>query len=285
MSVFLDSELIINNGRIYHLDLKPEDICKDVILVGDPLRVKVIAEKLDNIHFLKKNREFYSCKGSFNKKDILIISTGIGTDNIDIVINELDALRNINFSTRKVYLKKKSLNIYRLGTSGGVQKYDDEIVVSQYSIGLDGLAYYYESDDFLTTKISEKFKSHMSWPDALSLPYCVSCDSDLLKMFNSFKAGITITATGFYAPQGRNLRLKSSIEDLHKKLEEFKFNDLRILNFEMESSAIYFLSKMLGHKSITICSVLSNRNIKTFKKEPKKIINKMIESSLSIISK
>ncbi|MBH08127.1 MAG: phosphorylase [Flavobacteriales bacterium] len=285
MSVFLDSELIINDGRIYHLNLKPEDICKDVILVGDPLRVKVIAEKLDEIHFFRKNREFYSCKGSFNNKEILIISSGIGTDNIDIVVNELDALANINFSTRKVCLKKKSLNIYRLGTSGGIQKYDDEIVVSQYSIGLDGLAYYYESEDFLNTQISEKFRSNINWPDAFSLPYCVSCDNDLIKKFSSFKAGITITATGFYAPQGRNLRLNSSIKDLHKKLEKFEFDNLKILNFEMESSAIYFLSKMLGHKPITICSVLSNRNIKTFKKDPKKIIDKMIESSLSIISK
>ena len=285
MSVFLDSELIINDGRIYHLDLKPEDICKDVILVGDPLRVKVIAEKLDNIHFFKKNREFYSCKGRFNDKEILIISTGIGTDNVDIVVNELDALCNINFSTRKVCFKKKSLNIYRLGTSGGVQKYDYDIVVSQYSIGLDGLAYYYQNKDFLNTEIADKFKSNMNWPDVLSLPYCVSCDNDLIKKFSSFKAGITITATGFYAPQGRNLRLNSSIKNFHKKLEKFKFNDFRILNFEMESSAIYFLSKMLGHKPITICSVLSNRNIKTFKKDPKKIIDKMIESSLSIISK
>ncbi|RPG54082.1 MAG: phosphorylase [Flavobacteriales bacterium TMED84] len=285
MSVFLDSELIINDGRIYHLNLKPEDICRDVILVGDPLRVKVIAEKLDEIHFFRKNREFYSCKGSFNNKEILIISSGIGTDNIDIVINELDALANINFSTRKVCLKKKSLNIYRLGTSGGIQKYDDEIVVSQYSIGLDGLAYYYESEDFLNTQIAEKFRSNINWPDVFSLPYCVSCDNDLIKKFSSFKAGITITATGFYAPQGRNLRLNSSIKDLHKKLEKFEFDNLKILNFEMESSAIYFLSKMLGHKPITICSVLSNRNIKTFKKDPKKIIDKMIESSLSIISK
>ena len=285
MSVFLDSELIINDGRIYHLDLKPEDICKDVILVGDPNRVKVIAEKLDHIHFFRKNREFYSCKGSFNNKEILIISTGIGTDNIDIVINELDALTNINFSTRKVYLKKKSLNIYRLGTSGGIQKNDDEIVVSQYSIGLDGLAYYYKSKEFLNTQIAKKFKSSMNWPDALSFPYCVSCDCNLLKKFSPFKAGITVTATGFYAPQGRNLRLGSSIKNLHKKLEEFKYNDLRILNFEMESSAIYFLSKMLDHKPITICSVLSNRNIKTFKKDAKKIIDKMIESSLRIISK
>ena len=285
MSVFLDSELIINDGRIYHLDLKPEDICKDVILVGDPNRVNVIAEKLDHIHFFRKNREFHSCKGSFNNKEILIISTGIGTDNIDIVINELDALTNINFSTRKVYLKKKSLNIYRLGTSGGIQKYDDEIVVSQYSIGLDGLAYYYERKDFLNTQIAKKFKSSMNWPDALSFPYCVSCDRNLLKKFSPFKAGITVTATGFYAPQGRNLRLASSIKNLHKKLEEFKYNDLRILNFEMESSAIYFLSKMLDHKPITICSVLSNRNIKTFKKDAKKIIDKMIESSLRIISK
>ncbi len=260
-----ESELILNNdGTIFHLHLLPENISDQIILVGDPARVDTISGHFEKIEFTTQNREFKTTTGWYKNKRLSVISTGIGTDNIDIVLNELDALANIDLEKREIKERKRSLNIVRIGTSGGLQP-DlpvNTFVVSKKSIGFDGMLNYYANREAYSDLAFENaFKKFTNWKEFLPTPYVVDASATLLSLFESdeFKQGVTISAPGFYGPQGRQLRLPLAVPELNQQVETFRFNDLRITNFEMESSAIYGLSKMLGHNALTICLIIANR--------------------------
>ena len=286
MKIIKETELILTNEqKIYHLNLSKKEIAKNIILVGDPNRVKQISDKFDNINFKISNREFTTHTGEKNNQKISVISTGIGTDNIDIVINELDALFNIDFSKRKIKKQKTKLNIFRLGTSGSIQQNVrvDSIVASSFGLGLDGLAYFYEKRNILEEHIQNAFIEHTNWHDALPKPYIIKASEKLLKMFPNIKQGITATAPGFYGPQGRKLRLDFSINNFHKKLSSFSHNNLAITNFEMETSALYYLGRTLGHNTLTICAIIGNRVNKSYSKNYKITIDKMIDLVLEKI--
>ncbi len=260
-----ESELILNNdGTIFHLHLLPENISDQIILVGDPARVDTISGHFEKIEFTTQNREFKTTTGWYKNKRLSVISTGIGTDNIDIVLNELDALANIDLEKREIKERKRSQNIVRIGTSGGLQP-DlpvNTFVVSKKSIGFDGMLNYYANREAYSDLAFENaFKKFTNWKEFLPTPYVVDASATLLSLFESdeFKQGVTISAPGFYGPQGRQLRLPLAVPELNQQVETFRFNDLRITNFEMESSAIYGLSKMLGHNALTICLIIANR--------------------------
>lgn len=283
MNKLRDTELIItNSGRIYHLNLKKEEIADDIILVGDPNRVEQISNKFDKIDFKITHREFITHTGYYNNKKISVISSGIGTDNIDIVMNELDALANINFETRQINKIKRSLNIIRLGTSGGLNKKIDvdSFLVSEYAIGLDGLAHFYKNNDVLDEELSKMFFNKTNWSKNHASPYSVKASDKLLNKFNNFSKGITLTATGFYGPQCRNMRLKSSISDLENLIESIEYQGLNITNFEMETSALYFLARSLGHNTLTICAILANRISKKYSTNPIDTIDELINEVL-----
>ncbi len=259
------SELIINaDGSIFHLHLKPEQLADNVILVGDPGRVELIGKLLTDIEFQVENREFVSTTGKFNNKRITIVSTGIGTDNIDIVVNELDALANINLSTREINPVHRKLNFVRIGTSGGLQDYlpVNSFVISQKAIGFDGLLNFYANrNDVSDLAFEGAFKQHTGWGNLLTSPYVVDCSEILLSKMHKDDTitGVTISAPGFYGPQGRVLRLPLADPLLNEKIESFTFEGQKITNFEMECSAIYGLSKLLGHEALTICLIIANR--------------------------
>ncbi len=276
------SELIINNERrIYHLDLRPSDIANDIIIVGDQERVPQVSKHFDKIEIKRSKREFVTHTGSINNKRITVLSTGIGCDNIDIVVNELDALVNIDFETRTPKKFKTSLNIIRIGTTGALQK-DlpvDSFVVSKFGLGFDGLMSFYNYEtSFKERELLNAFLNQTNWPKYLNRPY-FSQGSNLLikKIGEGIAQGITATANGFYGPQGRSLRLIPKIKNLNEKLNLFKYKGSRILNFEMETSALYGLSNILGHESCTICAVIANRFSNTFSKNYKKPIEKLIK--------
>jgi uridine phosphorylase len=259
------SELILNNdGSIFHLHLKPGNLATDIILVGDPGRVDVIAGFFNHIEFTCQNREFKTVTGQYKNKRISVISTGIGTDNIDIVLNELDALVNIDLERREPKKEKTQLNIVRIGTSGGLQGNlpVNAFVVSEKSIGFDGLLNFYANRyHFCDTEFEKVFKDYVEWGIDLPSPYVVDASETLLSKFEhvEFTKGVTISAPGFYAPQGRELRLPLAYPKLNRKIETFGYKGLKITNFEMESSAIYGLSKLLGHNALTVCLIIANR--------------------------
>lgn len=259
------SELILNNdGTIFHLHLKPENIADQIILVGDQARVDTVAGFFDNIEFSAKNREFRTVTGWYNGRKITVISTGIGTDNIDIVLNELDALANINLETREIKQEKKVLEIVRIGTSGSLQEDIpvNSYVVSKKSIGFDGMLNFYANrEQHCDLPFEKAFIQFTGWNESLPTPYVVDASGKLAVKFDgeSFQKGVTISAPGFYGPQGRVLRLPLAMPQLNQLIEKFRFEGLKITNFEMESSAIYGLSKMLGHKALTICLIIANR--------------------------
>ena len=282
------SELILNNdGSIFHLHLKPENIGKQIILVGDPDRVDTIAGFFDEIIFSVQNREFKTITGFYKQKKISVISTGIGTDNIDIVLNELDALANIDLETRSIKKELRSLDIVRIGTSGGLQN-DlpvNTFVVSEKSIGFDGLLNYYANrEQVCDMNFEAAFRKHTQWSNSLAAPYTVDAGQTLLKKFSDdrFKKGVTISAPGFYAPQGRELRLPLAFPHLNELIETFSYKNLRITNFEMESSAIYGLSKMMGHNALTVCLIIANRVTLTanenYRDEMKKLIKAVLDN-------
>jgi uridine phosphorylase len=260
-----NSELIINNdGSIFHLHLKPEELAQKVILVGDPGRVDIIAGFFEHVESGAENREFKSVTGWFNNQRITALSTGIGTDNIDIVLNELDALANIDFATREIKKDHVSLEIVRIGTSGGLQAKLEvgSFVVSRKAIGFDGLLNFYAGRIEYTDRAFEvAFKQYTNWHDSLPSAYIVDSSNVLFTRFSdaSFQKGVTISAPGFYGPQGRVLRLPLAFPLLNRQIEEFEFDGHIITNFEMECSAIYGLSKMLGHKALTVCLIIANR--------------------------
>ncbi|MGZ3863094.1 MAG: nucleoside phosphorylase [Bacteroidia bacterium] len=282
---FPETELIVTDkNRVYHLDIDENFVADDVIVVGDQNRVAQISAMFSKIDCKAEHREFVTHTGWYNGKRITVLSTGIGPDNIDIVMNELDAAVNIDLKTRTEKATKRSLNIVRLGTSGALQADIpvNGLVVSEYGLGLDGLLNYYADYKKINEDlISESFMKHTGWTPNLMYPYCVKSDETL---FNKFAKGnhhgITATAPGFYGPQGRQLRLKAAKPDLNELLTSFKAGDKRITNFEMETSALYGLGKLLGHKCLTVCVIIANRVVKQFTPDYKKSVELLIEQSL-----
>lgn len=284
------SELIINpDGSIFHLHLKPEQIADYVLLVGDPGRVMMIASFFNEVEFTVNNREFVSTTGKYKNTRITVISTGIGTDNIDIVLNELDALANIDLNSRKIKKQKRSLKIIRIGTCGGLQK-DlpvNSFLISKKAIGFDGLLNFYAGRELISDLDFEKsFMNHTGWSELLAHPYVVDASPGLLGSFSGpkFSAGVTISAPGFYGPQGRVLRLETIDPCLNEKIENFYYNDCRITNFEMECSAIYGLSALLGHDALTICLVIANRVTKEANENYHPHMEKLVKLVLKKIS-
>jgi uridine phosphorylase len=285
MATFAETELILTpENRVYHINLKNEDIADNVIVVGDQHRVPQISKLFSKIDFKTEHREFVTHTGWFNGKRVTVLSTGIGPDNIDIVMNELDAAVNIDPAKRELNPQKRKLSIVRLGTCGALQADIpvNGLVVSTHGLGLDGLLNFYDGWKSVNEDhISEAFKSQTGWPANLAYPYCVSASRELLDKFSAGNfTGITATAPGFYGPQGRQIRLKAAMPLLNEALTDFRLNDLRICNFEMETSALYGLGKMLGHNCLTICVVIANRVRKEFTGDYKKSVELLIESCL-----
>ncbi len=285
-----NSELILHpDGRIYHLNLKPEDLADTIILVGDPGRVEVVSSFFDTIEYKGQNREICTHTGTLNKKRLTVLSTGMGTDNIDIVVNELDALVNIDLKERKPKDTHTSLDIIRLGTSGALQPDIplNSFVMSDYGLGIDGLLNFYEAkDEVIDQKLTDAFIDQMNWPDSFAKPYAVRSSKKLQqKMGDGFVHGITATAPGFYGPQGRVLRLGLSYPDINENLHKFNFENNKIVNFEMETSALYGLGKMLGHETLTICVAIANRFNHKINKDYKSAIVELIKLVLNQISK
>lgn len=275
------SELIVNDdGSIYHLNLRPEDLADIIITVGDPDRVALVASFFDKIEVKKQKREFYSQTGTYNGKRITVISTGIGTDNIDIVLNELDALVNIDLEKRTLKEKTKALTIVRIGTSGALQSPIpvDSYLVSEGAVGFDGLLHYYKHPNLPGADLAEALHKHLNLHPGKALPYYVDADRELLKKLSSdlTYTGITGTNIGFYAPQGRFLRAEPSDLNLVDKIASFEYQGKRIANMEMESSAIFALSAILGHKAIAVNAIIANRANGTFSEDYHKVMMKMI---------
>ncbi len=283
------TELIINkDGSIFHLNLLPGDISDKIIIVGDPGRVDMLSSLLHDIRVRKENREFRTVTGTFENSEITIISSGIGTDNIDILVNELDALVNIDLETGIATEEPVSLTFVRLGTSGGLRRDipAGSTVLAETAIGFDGLLHFYEGYDWLLdTALSDTLVEYLEWPDTLSYPYAVNANKGLIELFRNqnFIHGITISAPGFYAPQGRRLRLETFDNEINNKLEEFSYGGRTISNYEMESSAIYGLSGLLGHKAITLCTVIGNRVTGEFVADYKPIIKDLATRVLKLI--
>ncbi len=284
-----NSELILNpDGSVYHLNLKPENIAHDIIFVGDQNRVEKITQFFDSIEFSTQKREFKTQTGIFKGKRITVMSTGIGPDNIDIVINELDALVNIDLETRKPKENLTSLNIIRIGTSGSLQTNIpvDSFVMSKYGLGLDNMLRSYIIDDITHKDIEEAFVNHTDWDIKKGRPYVISCSEELEKMIESdhiFK-GFTATSGGFYGPQGRILRLPIQDESLNSKMDNFNHNGIQITNLEMETAAIYGLSALLGHKALSLNAIIANRATGTFSEDPYKAVDELIAYTLKKLS-
>lgn len=279
------SELVINgDGSVFHLHLLPGQVAETVVLVGDPGRVDVVASYFDVIESRSANREFVSTTGIYNGKRITVLSTGIGTDNIDIVVTELDALFNVDFETRTEKKQKTTLTLLRLGTSGALQpdvKIGD-LVFARTSVGFDGLLNFYKGrDEVCDLAMEQAFMEHTQWGRLLTKPYFVNADEDLRKLFaDSTIDGITVSAPGFYGPQGRWVRLEPADPDLNSKIESFVYNGRKIANFEMESSALAGLSRLMGHRAATICAIIAQRVDKGMNTDYKPFVDKMITMSL-----
>lgn len=284
-----ESELIINpRGAIYHLNLKPEELAHDIITVGDPERVGEVSKFLDHIEFEIQHREFVTHTGWLGKKRLSVISTGIGTDNIDIVLNELDALVNIDLGSRTIKDKLTTLNIIRIGTAGSLQQEIevDSFVASTHGLGIDNLMNFYRTENNEEEKqLLHAFITQTQLHNQFARPYISSVSPALLKHFvRDFHQGITITCPGFYGPQGRILRLGLSSPDLLNRLTQFQFGQHRIANFEMETAGIYGLGKLLGHHCLSLSAIVANRVSKEFTRDGNTTINRLIRKSLDIIA-
>lgn len=280
------SELILNaDGSIYHLNLLPEDIATTIITVGDPDRVFDISQHFDSIEVKKGKREFLTHTGMLNGKRISVISTGIGTDNIDIVLNELDALVNINFATRTVKENRIRLKLIRIGTSGAIQPEISihSFLMSEYAIGFDGLLHFYEHNYKKHVPLEDAFIHHTEWAKEKARPYVIDYDTDLASelMDNRIRLGFTATNTGFYGPQGRELRLAPSQAGSMSKIASFVFENKQITNLEMETSGIYCLAKLLGHQAVSLNCILANRATGEFSKNPDVAVQKLIQLALT----
>lgn len=266
MAAITSSELLINpDGSIFHLHLLPEDLADDIILVGDPGRVETIASHFDRIELKKSNREFYTITGIYHNHRLSVISTGIGPDNIDIVINELDALANIDLKTKEIHPFGRTLNIVRIGTSGSVQAdiSVDSFVISEKSIGCDGVLRFYGGNEAICDQpFEEAFVKHCQWTPLAARPYVVNAASELVNRLHDGKhtfKGVTLTAVGFYGPQGRVLRLPLAMPGINDRITDFRFGEYKVTNYEMESAAITGLCNLLGHHAATICLIIANR--------------------------
>ena len=282
------SELIINQrGAVYHLDLRPEEIADTIITVGDPFRVEKVSKYFDQIDHKSSHREFITHTGRIGNKKISVVSTGIGPDNIDIVMNELDALVNIDLTERIEKPEKKSLNIIRIGTSGSLQEHIgvDSYVASTHSIGLDNLLHFYAfQNNDEESEIGRAFLEQVHLNGHLSKPYVVSASGfQLAKLADNCHAGITVTCPGFYGPQGRVLRMRLSMPNLNEELTSFRFGNHKILNFEMETAAIYGLGKALGHQCISLSAIVANRIAMEFSKDADTTIDGLIRHTLERI--
>ena len=276
-----ESELVINpDGSIFHLHLLPHQLAETVLLVGDQGRVEQISKNFDSITHKTANREFVAHTGTYKGKEITALSTGIGADNIDIVLNELDALVNIDLQTRCIKKEKKSLNLIRIGTCGALQPDIpvDSYIVSEFGLGFDGVAGFYShlsSEEELD--FEKAFFSQVNWSVSTVKPYVAKGSDELITLLKpEANTGITVTGNGFYGPQGRVLRIKTQQENLNEQLAQFEFNGTKLVNFEMETSALYALGSMMGHKTATICAVIANRHLKEYSKDYKKTVDKMI---------
>ena len=284
-----ESELIINgDGSVFHLHMRPEQLADNVILVGDPGRVDMVAEFLTDIEFRNASREFVSTTGRYNGKRFTVLSTGIGCDNIDIVMNELDALANIDFTTREIKPVKRSLNILRVGTCGAIQKDIPlgSFVFSHVSVGCDGLLNWYADRDLIAMPgIEEAFKEHVHWAKHLPDPYFVMASEKLIDKFADCTVkGMTISASGFYGPQGRILRMPLAMPDMLDDFESFEYDGRRITNFEMEGSAVAGIARHLGHNAGTVCCVIANRHIGSSNPDYKPQVRKLVELCLQKLS-
>ena len=282
MKYFAESELIINpDGSIFHLHVKPEQLADKIILVGDPGRVALVASHFETKECEVESREFKTITGTYKGKRITVQSTGIGCDNIDIVVNEMDALANIDFKTRHEKETFKQLTFVRIGTCGGLQPYTPvgTFVASVKSIGFDGLLNFYAGrNDVCNLELEEAFKKHMNWSPLLSAPYVIDGDKELVDRIagEDMVRDITIACGGFFGPQGRELRIPLADPHQNEKVESFVYGDLRITNFEMESSALAGLSALMGHKAMTCCMVIANRVAKEANANYKNSIDNLI---------
>ncbi|WP_291870778.1 nucleoside phosphorylase [Maribacter sp.] len=284
------SELILNaDGSIYHLNLLPDDLAETIILVGDQNRVPKVSQYFDSIEVKKGKREFITHTGTLNGKRISVISSGIGTDNIDIVLNEIDALANIDFKERKIKEEHKQLRIVRIGTSGSIQADIpvDSFVLSEYAIGFDGVLHFYANENIQHPELTKAFVEQTNWSSNKPLPYIVKYDENLGKTLtsNRIRLGFTGTNSGFYGPQGRVLRLALDDKNFNAKLASFEHNKLKVTNLEMESSAIYALSKLLGHRAASLNCIIANRSTGEFSKNPTLAIDSLIKYTLDKLSK
>lgn len=285
---FPSSELIINDdGSVFHLHVKPNQLAPKVILVGDPGRVELVASHFDEIEFDVANREFKTITGTYKGKRITVVSTGIGCDNVDIVVNELDALANINFETREENDELKQLEIVRIGTCGGLQPFTPvgTFICSVKSIGFDGLLNFYAGrNEVCDLEFEKAFLSHMKWQgnQCQPAPYVIDANAELIERIakDDMVRGVTIATGGFYGPQGRELRIPLADPNQNQKIENFEYNNFKITNFEMESSALAGLARLLGHKATTCCMVIANRLIKEANTDYKNSINVLIQNVL-----
>ncbi len=285
---FAPSELIINeDGSIFHLHLKPKNLADKIILVGDPGRVALVASHFDDAECEVSNREFRTVTGTYKGKRITVLSTGIGCDNIDIVVNELDALANIDFETRREKTEKRQLTLVRIGTCGGLQPHTPigTFVASEKSIGFDGLLNFYEGREKLDGEFEAEFKKQVKWMQQLGNPYVANADPELLNRIaqDDMVRGVTIACGGFFGPQGRRLRLPLADPDLNRKIEDFEYKGHKITNFEMESSALAGLAYLMGHKALTCCMVIANRRQKEANAGYKNTIDGLIKEVLERI--
>lgn len=289
MKHFPASELIINSdGSIFHLHLKPEQLADNIILVGDPGRVALVAAYFDTQECSVSSREFNTITGTYKGKRISVVSTGIGTDNIDIVMNELDALTNIDLNTRTEKTELRSLNIVRIGTSGGMQPDIPlgSFLISEKSIGFDGMLNFYAGRDAVSDlEFEAAMKQHLNWNPQLAAPYVVDADTDLVNRIgqDDMLRGVTISANGFYGPQGRVLRIDLADMQINDKIESFRYGKYKITNYEMEGSAIAGLAKMMGHKAMTVCCIIANRRVEAANTDYKPYIEKLVTTVLERI--
>ncbi|MER3317052.1 MAG: nucleoside phosphorylase [Allomuricauda sp.] len=284
------SELILNpDGSIYHLNLLPGDISTTIITVGDQNRVHEVSKYFDTIEVNKSKREFVTHTGYYSGKRITVISTGIGTDNIDIVFNELDALVNIDFASRQIKSQKTRLNFIRVGTSGSLQPDVpvDTFLISSAGIGFDNLMHFYDCGHIKNKELEQALTEYLGWDKHNIHPYVVDFDMELGNIFisNRIRLGVTGTNSGFYGPQGRSLRLKLAIPDFNERLANFSFGDSRITNLEMETAAMYGIAKMHGHRAVSLNAILANRATGEFSKQGHKTIDELIQYTLKQIAK
>jgi len=283
------SELIFNeDGSVYHLKLKPDNISDTIILVGDPQRVEIISKYFQSIEFTVSNREFKTVTGVYNNKRISVISTGIGSGNIDIVLNELDSLVNIDFHTREIKAELTKLNFIRIGTSGAIQKDIpiDSFLISSKAIDIDGFLNNYKISTNHTDNSANEYLNNYKSNNQKLLPLCFNCSDNLMEHFKEISdfQGVSITCNGFYGSQGRSIRIETSNKDFISEIKKISFSDNRVTNLEMETAIIYGMSKILGHNAISLNAILANRENGTYSENPSKTINKLILLTLDRLS-